>query len=114
MTFQESVKICFSKYADFNGRATRSEFWWFILAVFIGGIVAAFLGHMINTVFSLAVLIPELAVGARRLHDTNRSGWWQLLCLIPIIGWIILIIFYAQPGQTEENQFGTAPAITAT
>ena len=114
MTFQESVKTCFSKYADFNGRATRSEFWWFILAIVIGHVVVSFLGHTVDAVFSLAVLIPQLAAGSRRLHDTDRSGWWQLLCLVPIIGWIILIVFFVQEGQTAENQFGAAPAITAT
>ena len=109
MTFGQSIKTCFSKYADFSGRASRSEYWWWVL---FGFLVSAGLG-MINEIlaglFSLATLLPYLAVGARRLHDTDRSGWWQLLALIPLIGWIVLLIWYVQEGK-EPNRFGTAAA----
>ncbi len=89
------------KYTVFEGRAKRTEFWMFVLINFIVYIVLALIGRILGTgilgiLYSLAVLIPSLAVSARRLHDTNRSGWWLLIGLIPIIGWIILIIFWAQ------------------
>ena len=109
MNFVDSIKICFSKYADFNGRAKRPEFWWFTLFLFLANLVLGMLGDMISMLFSLATLLPSLAVGARRLHDTNRSGWWQLLWLIPVIGWIVMIVFLVQEGEAGDNRFGNAP-----
>ncbi|HVJ28697.1 MAG TPA: DUF805 domain-containing protein [Gammaproteobacteria bacterium] len=100
MTFAESVRTCFSKYVDFNGVATRSEFWWFILFLVIVGVVTNYISPTIGGVFALATILPQLAVGARRLHETGRSGWWQLLMLIPLIGTIILIVFWAQPAKS--------------
>jgi uncharacterized membrane protein YhaH (DUF805 family) len=105
MTFGKSITTCFSKYADFNGRASRSEFWWWALFVFLVSVAASFFSQMLSGIFSLATLLPYLAVGARRLHDTNRSGWFQLLSLIPLIGWIILLVFFIQEGK-EPNRFG--------
>lgn len=102
MTFQESIKICFSKYVDFNGRAGRPEFWWFALFTFLVSLVLSMFSDLLSGVFSLAVLLPSLAVGARRLHDTNRTGWWQLLWLVPLVGWIVLIIFLAQEGKSGD------------
>ena len=109
MNFVDSIKICFSKYADFNGRAKRPEFWWFTLFLFLANLVLGMLGDMISMLFSLATLLPSLSVGARRLHDTNRSGWWQLLWLIPVIGWIVMIVFLVQEGEAGDNRFGNAP-----
>ena len=109
MNFVDSIKICFSKYADFNGRAKRPEFWWFTLFLFLANLVLGMLGDMISMLFSLATLLPSLAVGARRLHDTNRSGWWQLLWLIPVIGWIVMIVFLVQEGEAGDNRFGNVP-----
>ncbi len=105
MTFVDSIKTCFSKYADFNGRAGLSEFWWFMLFCFVAGLLLASVSSMLQLLFSLGTLLPSLAVGARRLHDTDRSGWWQLLWLIPIIGWIIMIVFLVQSAK-EPNRFG--------
>ena len=99
MTFQESIKVCFSKYVDFSGRATRSEYWWFALFCFVGGVVAASIAHIVSILFSLATILPIIAAATRRLHDTNRSGWWQLISLIPIVGWIVLLIFLAQKSR---------------
>jgi len=105
------------KYAVFNGRARRSEFWWFTL---INAIVGAALG-LIDTVifgvnygilsglYGLAVLIPTIAVAVRRLHDTNRSGWWLLIGLIPLFGFIVLLIFYFQNSTPGSNRFGDNP-----
>ena len=114
MNFTESVKTCFSKYADFKGRAVRSEYWWFILftvLVSIGFNILSIpesltmIGTILGAVFSLATLIPSLAAGVRRLHDTNRSGWWMLLNFIPIIGWIVIIVWMATEGSPEANQY---------
>ncbi|MBU2537078.1 MAG: DUF805 domain-containing protein [Proteobacteria bacterium] len=104
MTFGESIRVCFSKYADFNGRASKPEFWWWTLFVILASLAANILGESASALFSLGTLLPGLAVGARRLHDTNRSGWFQLLWLLPIIGWIVLIIWLAQSGR-EPNRF---------
>lgn len=109
MTFQESVKTCFSKYADFNGRASRSEFWWFMLFVTLASIASSFLGPLVAGLFFLGTLLPSVAVSSRRLHDTNRTGWWQLVGLIPIVGFIILIVFLAQESRPADG----APGATA-
>ena len=116
MTLQKSIETCFKKYFVFDGRAKRSEFWWFVLFCFLLGIVTAFLDVVvlgytweqygpINTIAQLAFFIPGLAVGARRLHDTGRSGWWQLLYLT-IIGIIILIVWWVADGDKKNNKFG--------
>jgi uncharacterized membrane protein YhaH (DUF805 family) len=107
MTFGESIKTCFSRYADFNGRASRSEYWWWSLFVVLASLAATVINETVSILFSLGTLLPCLAVGARRLHDTNRSGWLLLLGLIPFIGWIVLIIWTAQEGK-EPNQYGPA------
>jgi uncharacterized membrane protein YhaH (DUF805 family) len=112
MDIQTAIKTCFNKYATFSGRARRSEFWWFMLAIVVVSVLIEFLGlDVISIVFSLAVFVPSIAVSARRLHDIDKSGWWQLIGLIPVIGWIIAIIWYAKEGSTEANRFG-APAKT--
>ena len=108
MTFGESIKTCFSKYADFSGRATRSEFWWWALFVTLASAASGIMSEVLSGVFSLAVLLPYLAVGARRLHDTDRSGWLQLIGLIPLIGWILLIVWFVQEGK-EPNRYGSTP-----
>ena len=110
MTFTQSIQICFSKYVDFNGRAKRPEYWWFFLFLFSLGAVTGAISEVLNGIVALATLLPSLAVGARRLHDTNRSGWWQLLWIIPVIGWIVVIIFLAEEGKSTDNQFGATPS----
>ena len=91
-------------YVDFEGKVTRKPFWMFMLISTIISIVLTIIGGIvqlpiIGSIFSLAILLPSLAIGARRLHDINKSGWWQLLWLIPIIGWIILIVFWATDSK---------------
>ena len=116
MNFQTSIKTCFSKFAVFSGRASRSEFWFFVLFGFLGGIITVIIDVMIlgypyeengpiNLIFSVALTIPSIAVAARRLHDINKSGWWQLLW-ITIIGGILLIIWHATEGENKKNRFG--------
>jgi uncharacterized membrane protein YhaH (DUF805 family) len=102
-------------YAGFSGRARRTEYWMFLLfnvLISIGlGIVEAILGTggVVGILYSLAVLVPGLAVSIRRLHDTNRSGWWLLVALVPIVGVIVLIVFAAQEGTEGANAYGTDP-----
>jgi uncharacterized membrane protein YhaH (DUF805 family) len=94
MTFFEAVKACLSKYADFSGRATRSEYWYFFLAVLLASAATSVISVRVYTLLALATLLPMVAAGARRLHDTNRTGWLQLLALVPF-GVIVVIILLA-------------------
>lgn len=109
MTFGESISTCFSKYATFEGRASRSEFWWFCLFAFLCNLVASIFLGVLGNIVILALLVPSIAVACRRLHDTNRSGWLQLLGLIPILGFIVLIYFYVQEAK-EPNRYDAVPA----
>jgi uncharacterized membrane protein YhaH (DUF805 family) len=102
MPFIAAVKICFLKYADFNGCASRPEFWWWFVFTLIATAALRVVGHNLEAVFSFATFLPSLAVAARRLHDTDRSGWWQLLYFFPVIGWVLLIIFCAEPTQSNR------------
>lgn len=112
MTFTESIKVCFSKYVDFNGRAARSEYWWFILFTVLLMCAGDIINHKLGLLLSLATLLPSIAVAVRRLHDTDRSGWWLLLALIPIIGGLVVLYFLILEGK-EPNRFGSAPASQA-
>lgn len=103
MTFQESIRTCFSKYADFGGRASRSEYWWFMLFIFIASSICSVISQVLGAVFALATLLPCLSAATRRLHDTGRTGWWQLIGLIPLIGFIVLIVFLAQEGRGGDG-----------
>jgi uncharacterized membrane protein YhaH (DUF805 family) len=119
MTFTESIKTCLvEKYADFNGRASRSEYWWFALfsvLVYVGIMVLS--GGMPNdeenisstsTIMFLiavvALLVPSIAVAVRRLHDTDKSGWWYLISLIPYVGGLVLLVLLVLPAK-EPNRF---------
>lgn len=95
-------------YADFDGRVGRQEFWMFV-GISVGiQIILDIVGlDFVSMILALALLVPSIALGARRLHDTGRSGWWQLLALIPIIGWIILIVWCAEVTTPADNQYGT-------
>jgi len=109
MTFTAAIKACLAKYAEFSGRATRPEYWWFLLAVSLGSAAAELLGLRVYSLFTAATLLPMLAVGARRLHDTNRSGWWQLLALIPF-GIIVVLILLLQPTAPPVDTSEAAAA----
>ncbi|MET0541148.1 MAG: DUF805 domain-containing protein [Variovorax sp.] len=108
MNFMQAVQVCLSKYVDFKGRARRSEFWWFFLFQVIVQVIASFIGDVVSSIAGLALLLPALAVGARRLHDIGKSGWLQLIALIPLVGFLVLIYFWVQPGATEGNPHGEA------
>ncbi|MBQ9253373.1 MAG: DUF805 domain-containing protein [Bacteroidales bacterium] len=105
---------CLRQYADFNGRARRKEYWMFVLFNIIFAIVAGIIDGIIglnlfSIIYPLVVLIPGLAVAVRRLHDIGKSGWYYLLILIPIIGFIIILIWFCREGETTTNQWGENP-----
>ncbi len=105
---------CFKQYADFRGRACRIEFWMFTLINILFSVAAALVDQLlgisvISYIYSLAVLVPSLAVCVRRLHDIGKSGWFYFICLIPLIGAIWLVVLFAKDGQPGENQWGVNP-----
>ena len=102
MNFGQAISTCFSKYATFSGRASRPEFWWFFLFQILVSIAASMLGDVVAGLVSLAVLLPALAVGARRLHDIGRSGWWQLI-MLTVIGLLLLIFWWVQPASGDPS-----------
>jgi len=116
MNIQTAVKTCFSKYATFSGRASRSEYWFFYLFTIIASIVTWIIDTMllgysaedtgaISLIFQIIIILPSIAVGARRLHDIGKSGWWQLL-ILTLIGIILLIVWFATIGSSKKNKFG--------
>ena len=134
MSFGEAVQAGWRGYVDFSGRSSRSAYWWWVLFVFLVGIVANMLDliipgasvftqsvgngqvvetGVISTIASLALLLPGLAVSIRRLHDTDRSGWWVLINIIPLIGWIVYLVFMLQAGTPGANRYGPPPAATS-
>ncbi len=124
MSFTESVASVLRQYVGFRGRARRSEYWWFVLFTLLVSLATSGIDTMlgtadelgngtVGTVVGLALLLPSLAVGARRLHDTGRSGWWQLIGLIPIVGQIVLLVFLVQDSDPGTNQHGLGPKYPA-
>lgn len=108
MDFMTAVKTCFAKFADFSGRATRSEYWWFVLAYFILAMVTGFIHEYLYYLVVLVFLVPMISAGVRRLHDIGKSGWLLLLGLIPLVG-LVLIYFMVQPTQPASNEYGAPP-----
>ena len=128
MTLVVSVKTCLSKYATWQGRASRSEFWYFNLFSFLCSLLALLIdnvlginfkftdqltgqelssnGGYIDALVVFGMFLPQLAVAVRRLHDINRSGWWYWLLLVPVIGWILLLLWSWSAGTTGENSYG--------
>ena len=115
--FIESLK----KYAVFSGRSRRKEYWYFVLFVVFISIVLSIVDNLIgaydrssgagllSSIFSLAVLIPSIAVSVRRLHDIDRTGWWVLISLVPLVGWIVLLVFHVQDSTPGPNRYGPNP-----
>ena len=103
------------KYAVFDGRARRKEYWMFLLFNVVIVAALAIVGRVIGldgtlrALYTLGVLIPGLAVSVRRLHDTGRSGWWLLVVFVPLVGWLIALYFLAQQGKTGQNRYGPDP-----
>ena len=114
MEFTESVKrnLTTSAYADFSGRASRSEYWWYTLGSFVIGLIVgfveAFVGIPLVSVTVLAMIVPSIAISVRRLHDTNRSGWYLLLGLVPLVGSLVLLFWWVSAGDAKANRFGAA------
>jgi uncharacterized membrane protein YhaH (DUF805 family) len=112
-----ALKDGFARYVDFKSRSTRSQFWWwtlwsFIISIgarFVDGVLGAGDSGPVGLLVSLAIFLPSIAVAIRRLHDTGRAGWWYLLIFLPIIGWIILIVFYCTKTHEAANQWGLPP-----
>lgn len=117
LDFGEAVQRALTvNYCNFQGRASRSEYWWFFLFCFIVGAVISALFFwsetmktIVSGIFSLALLLPSLGLAVRRLHDTGRSGWWIFINLIPFIGALVFIYFAVQPSQPVPNQWGGVP-----
>lgn len=122
--FLDTVKY---RYADFNGRATRSDYWYFVLFYLLVSIVLTLIdtyavnpamgmtpeeaakGGILSVVFALAMLLPQIGLGIRRLHDTGKKGWWYLLILIPILGTLVLLFFFVTDSQIGDNEYGANP-----
>lgn len=113
----DAFREFFNRYFDFSGRSNRGEFWWFVLDSLLIGLVLGVIDTVVfgevganygvlGNIWSLAILIPSFALNARRLHDIDRTGWWQLLMLVPLIGWIVLIVWFAQKPDNGPNRFG--------
>lgn len=116
MTFSEAVKSGFDHYTKFDGRAGRRAYWWwFLFAILLAVAVSAMDGtifeeSMLLTLFVwLGLILPSLSVAIRRLHDTDRSGWWILISFLPIIGFIVLLVFYLQESDPIDNRYGPPP-----
>ncbi len=106
MTFFESILVCFKKYAEFNGRASRSEFWWFALFITLVTSALVYISETLGSIFLIATLLPLLAAGTRRLRDTGKNGWWQLYLLVPVGGLVLLGFLWAEPtlnAKTEDT-----------
>jgi uncharacterized membrane protein YhaH (DUF805 family) len=116
MDFGQAIKTCLNKYVTFSGRAQRSEYWYFFLFTILVNVAASVLDSAIfgdlpvlYLISTLALILPSIAAGVRRLHDTDKSGWWLLLSFIPVVGIIVLIVFFCQRGTVGPNQFGPDP-----
>jgi uncharacterized membrane protein YhaH (DUF805 family) len=111
MGFGQAISAGFSNYVNFRDRASRSEYWYWVLFVILADIVTGIIDwvlgvQVVSSLFGLVTLVPGIAVSIRRLHDLDRTGWWVLLGLIPLIGWIILLIWYVTKGTDGPNRFG--------
>ena len=120
VSFVEAIKLGFQNYVNFKGRSQRAEYWWWILFVIVAGIALVAVDIAIfgadetdptplSNVFSLATFVPGLSVGVRRLHDIGKSGWWILIGLIPLVGIIVLIVWFVRDGDRGTNRFGPSP-----
>jgi DNA-binding CsgD family transcriptional regulator len=104
MTFYESIRVCLTKYAEFNGRASRPEFWWFMLFVTLVASALAYFSETLTSVFLIAILLPLLAAGSRRLQDSGKSAWWLLFLLVPVGGLVALGSLWALPPTSPISE----------
>lgn len=110
MTLSQAVSRCLNQYATFGGRATRPEFWWFALAQFLVVMAASIVGDRLGALLAIGLLLPTLAVTTRRLHDMGRSGWWQLIYFLPLVGGLVLLWWLTRPSEPGANRFGAPSA----
>ena len=111
MDFVTAIKTCLSKYATFSGRASRPEYWWFFLFEVLVLIGTAMVSDWLYAIAALALLLPALAVGVRRLHDVGRSGWFLLLAIIPLVN--LILLYWAVQPSGPANEFGSGPDLPA-
>lgn len=118
MNFFDAIRSVLSQYVGFSGRSLRSEYWYWMLFTVLIGIVTGIIdialfpfedASPLSSIAELALLLPSLAVSVRRLHDVGRSGWWLLLAVVPVIGWIVLLVWTVTKGDAAENRFGPPP-----
>jgi len=132
MDFTRAISSGYRKYLTFGGRASRSEYWWWVLFILLssivvaivegtlglgsgtvtqveGGVSASYAGGPLSIIWALVNILPGIAVGVRRLHDTDRSGWWYLIALVPLVGAIVLLVFFCTRGTAGANRFGPDP-----
>ncbi|MDE7144910.1 MAG: DUF805 domain-containing protein [Duncaniella sp.] len=116
LSFGEAVKLAVTtNYCNFNGRSSRSEYWWFALALFILSAIIRVIfgmdttGQIVSGIVNIALLLPSLGVAVRRMHDIGKSGWWVLINLIPLVGLIIFIVWTVKDSQPTPNQYGPVP-----
>jgi uncharacterized membrane protein YhaH (DUF805 family) len=114
MGFGEAVSVCFKKSFVWEGRASRAEFWWFELAQLLILVAAAIIDQIIGTgvlyiIAAIALILPAIAVLVRRLHDTDRTGWWFWIYLLPVIGLIVILVFTLTGGDEGDNKYGPNP-----
>ncbi|MDD5324921.1 MAG: DUF805 domain-containing protein [Polaromonas sp.] len=109
MNFGQAISSCLSKYGTFSGRASRSEFWWFFLFQFLVSVAASIVSERFGSLVNLALLLPALAVGTRRLHDIGKSGWWQLI-MLTAVGLLVLIYWWVQPTDAGTNEYSSGLA----
>jgi uncharacterized membrane protein YhaH (DUF805 family) len=117
MGFGQAISAGFANYVNFHGRACRSEYWFWVLFYFLGAIVTLVLNlaldiQVANEMYSIVMALPTISVAIRRLHDLDRTGWWILLGLIPLLGWIVQLIFSVTKGTDGPNRFGPDPLAT--
>lgn len=116
VSFVEAIKMAIvQNYANFNGRSSRSEYWWYVLFTFILGVAVSAIfgtktaGMIISGIISLALFVPGIAICVRRLHDIGKSGWWWLIGFIPLVGAIILIVWFCKESMPMANRWGNQP-----
>jgi uncharacterized membrane protein YhaH (DUF805 family) len=110
MSFGQALTVCLQKkYVDFSGRAMRSEFWWFVLFNVLANLVGSMIHETAAIIITLLLLLPGIGVSVRRLHDVGRSGWWLLLSLLPVIGFLVLLYWQLQPSEPRTNAWGEPP-----
>ena len=114
MDFKQAIQHVLQNYANFEGRACRSEYWYWVLAMVIVHVILQAIGlHVLDWLFALVTVVPSFAVGVRRLHDIDKTGWLVFVVFIPVVGWIIMIVWAVTQGTAGPNQYGQDPLARA-